>query len=191
MNASRQHSTSLWMARSGHDPIFEAERLAADARAEVVVVGAGIAGLSTAYELASEGRSVILIDRGRLAGGMTARTSAHLASELDDYYCEHIDMRGLEEAKALYASQAAAIDRIEEIVASERIACNFQRIEGYLYAPLGPTRTFSPAKCRAAPASDSPVSAGLKARLYRAWPLAAVCDFPARGASIRCAIALA
>ena len=137
MNASRQHSTSLWMARSGHDPIFEADRLAADAKGEVVVVGAGIAGLSTAYELAREGRSVILIDRGQLAGGMTARTSAHLASELDDYYCEHIDMRGLEEAKALYASQAAAIDRIEEIVASERIACDFKRIDGYLYAPLG------------------------------------------------------
>ena len=44
---------------------------------------------------------------------------------------------GLEEAKALYASQAAAIDRIEEIVASERIACDFKRIDGYLYAPLG------------------------------------------------------
>jgi len=56
----------------------------------VVVVGSGIAGLSTAYELCKLGQSVIVIDRGKLAGGMTSRTSAHLTSNIDDLYQELI-----------------------------------------------------------------------------------------------------
>ena len=47
--------------------------LAGDATCDVVVIGAGIAGLSTAYELSRFGRAVIVIDRGRIGGGMTAR----------------------------------------------------------------------------------------------------------------------
>src|SRR3954463_2412312 len=92
-------------------------------RADVVVVGAGIAGLSVAYELAKAGQSVIVLDRGPLGGGMTARTSAHLASAFDDYYHEHIRLRGEDEARAYYESQAAAIDPVEEIEKAEGIDC--------------------------------------------------------------------
>ena len=92
MNVGNEHSRSLWMSKA---PVAEALPLAADAEADVVVVGSGIAGLSTAYELARLGRSVIVIDRGGIGSGMTARTTAHLASELDDYYHELIHARGL------------------------------------------------------------------------------------------------
>jgi glycine/D-amino acid oxidase-like deaminating enzyme len=108
------------------------ERLSADLRCDVVVVGAGIAGLSTAYELARLGGSVVVLDRGALGGGMTARTTAHLASELDDFYHELINVRGLDEARLYFQSQAAAIDRIEEIQATEGIDCDFRRLEGFL-----------------------------------------------------------
>jgi glycine/D-amino acid oxidase-like deaminating enzyme len=63
---------------------------------------------------------------------MSARTSAHLACEIDDYYCELISTRDLRAAREYHASQCAAIDRIEQIVAAEGIDCDFARVDGYL-----------------------------------------------------------
>ena len=91
MNVGDQHSRSLWMNET---PAIEAKGLAADEVCEVVVIGSGIAGLSTAYELARFGRDVVVIDRGQIGTGMTARTTAHLVSALDDFYSELIKVRG-------------------------------------------------------------------------------------------------
>jgi NADPH-dependent 2,4-dienoyl-CoA reductase/sulfur reductase-like enzyme len=78
-------SKSLWMSIAVAP---QAITLQGDERCDVVIVGSGIAGLSTAYELSKRGRSVIVIDRGSIAGGMTARTSAHLAPLCDDLMSE-------------------------------------------------------------------------------------------------------
>jgi glycine/D-amino acid oxidase-like deaminating enzyme/nitrite reductase/ring-hydroxylating ferredoxin subunit len=130
MNVSSEHSQSFWM----HDTALQDEpALVKSAEADVVIVGAGIAGLSVAYELTRAGKTVVVLDRGPIAGGMTARTTAHLASELDDYYHELIKVRGLQEARDVYAAQAAAIDRIESIVREEAIDCDFRRLDGYLF----------------------------------------------------------
>jgi glycine/D-amino acid oxidase-like deaminating enzyme/nitrite reductase/ring-hydroxylating ferredoxin subunit len=113
--------------------VGDAPPLIQDDRADVIVVGAGIAGLSVAYELSKVGKAVLVLDRGPIGGGMTARTSAHLASEFDDYYHEHIRLRGEDEARSYYESQSAAIDRVEEIQRTESIDCDFQRLDGYLF----------------------------------------------------------
>ena len=80
MNASLEHGLSV-LGR--HAEVAAAGPLGADAEADLVVVGAGLAGLPIACELAREGRSVIVLDRGPI-GGMTARTTGHLSSDLDD-----------------------------------------------------------------------------------------------------------
>ena len=133
MNASFELSTSVW-GKSAN--VQDAPALSSDASADVVVVGAGLAGLSVAYELARAGRSVVALDRGPIGGGMTARTTAHLASELDDYYHKLIELRGLDEARQVYQAQAAAVDRIEQVAREEGIDCDFKRLDGYLF--LGP-----------------------------------------------------
>jgi hypothetical protein len=130
MNAIEERSVSLWM---GTASVPAAKPLEADDDTDVVIVGAGIAGLSTAYELAKLGRSVIVLDRGELGGGMTSRTSAHLNSNIDDLFQELIRLRGEEEARLYLKARLAAIDRIEEIQASEEIACDFSRVDGYLF----------------------------------------------------------
>jgi glycine/D-amino acid oxidase-like deaminating enzyme/nitrite reductase/ring-hydroxylating ferredoxin subunit len=107
--------------------------LSGDQQCDVVVIGSGIAGLSTAYELSQRGRSVIVIDRGPIAGGMTARTSAHLAPLCDDLMSEMQKIKGKEQSKLFYESQAAAVDRIEEIKNKEAIDCDFRRLDGYLF----------------------------------------------------------
>jgi glycine/D-amino acid oxidase-like deaminating enzyme len=115
-------------------PAIDAPILTGDESCDVVVIGAGIAGLSTAYELSRFGRSVIVIDRGRIGNGMTARTTAHLATELDDFYAELIRVRGEEEARLYHDSQVAAVNRIEAICRDEGIAADFARVDGFLIA---------------------------------------------------------
>ena len=110
--------------------------LPSDAECDVVIIGAGIAGISTAYELALEGSRVIVIDRGRIAGGITARTTAHLAPLCDDLTSAMIRLRGDEISRRFYESQAAAIDRIEAIQNRESIDCDFRRLDGYLFQAL-------------------------------------------------------
>lgn len=114
--------------------------LSADATADVCVVGAGIAGITTAYLLAKAGRSVIVLEGKAIAGGESGRTSAHLASAIDDRFFEIERVHGQEGARIQYQSHAAAIDLIEKIVAEENINCDFKRIDGYLFAGTGDTQ---------------------------------------------------
>ena len=74
-------------------------QLRADAEADTVIIGSGIAGLSTAYELSGHGQKVIVLDRGKIGSGMTARTTAHLSANNDDTFKTIIDRRGEKLAK--------------------------------------------------------------------------------------------
>src|ERR1041384_1481166 len=104
MNASRERTRSIWMDTQ----VFpEASPLKQDITADTVIVGSGIAGLSTAYELSAKGQKVVVLDRGPIAGGITARTTAHLTSLCDESFAQLVDVRGLDIAKQFYASQAA------------------------------------------------------------------------------------
>jgi glycine/D-amino acid oxidase-like deaminating enzyme/Rieske Fe-S protein len=122
---------SLWKAETRLQPFPTLEE---DLACDLLVVGSGIAGLSSAYEAARCGAKCIVIDRGEIAGGMTARTTAHLASEIDDFYSELIRAVGEEQARLYHESQVAAVNRIEAICAKEGIGADFSRVPGYLVA---------------------------------------------------------
>jgi glycine/D-amino acid oxidase-like deaminating enzyme/nitrite reductase/ring-hydroxylating ferredoxin subunit len=130
MNVSGEATKSFWMK----DTEFpSAPRLEQNERCDVAVVGAGIAGVSIAYELALAGRKVVLVDRGPLLGGMTSRTTAHLAPICDDGLSELVKVRGEELARGFQESQAAAVDRIEQHVQNLGIDCDFRRLDGFLF----------------------------------------------------------
>src|SRR5687767_11872527 len=122
---------ALWVAETEPLP---SPPLEADAKCDLVVVGSGIAGLSSAYEAARFGAKVIVIDRGDIARGMTARTTAHLASEIDDRNFDLIRAVGEDQARIYHESQVAAVSRIEAICAEEGIDAAFTRLDGYLVA---------------------------------------------------------
>src|ERR1041385_1840836 len=125
-------SSSVWMATATL-PRFQ--KLITNEEADVCIVGAGIAGLTTAYLLGQAGKSVIVLDDGPIVSGETERTTAHLVTALDDRYFELERLHGEKAAKLAAESHAAAIDTIERIVREERIACDFERLDGYLFNP--------------------------------------------------------
>lgn len=128
------HNISFWERTAEK---FRSAPLAADLEIDVCVVGAGIAGMSVAYMLTREGRSVAVVDDGAVGSGMTGRTTAHLVNALDDRYYELESMLGEEAARLAAESHTAAIERIAEIVRDERIDCDFERVDGYLFPPEG------------------------------------------------------
>jgi glycine/D-amino acid oxidase-like deaminating enzyme/nitrite reductase/ring-hydroxylating ferredoxin subunit len=134
MPADSGKTLSLWMTRT---ELGARPELAEDERADLCVVGAGIAGLTTAYHAAAEGRSVVVLDDGPVAGGETCRTSAHLSNVIDDRFQSLERLHGVEGTRDAQRSHADAIERIERIVAQERIDCDFERVDGYLFLAPG------------------------------------------------------
>lgn len=127
-------STSVWMA-TAPQPSFAP--LATDEKADVCVVGAGIAGLTTAYLLTREGKSVVVLDDGPIVSGESERTTAHLANALDDRFIELERLHGQEGSRLAAQSHGAAIDTIERIARDEHIDCDFARVDGYLFNAPG------------------------------------------------------
>lgn len=148
------HDESFWMATGGvtdHPPLTE------DITVDVVVVGGGIAGLSTAWELAGAGRTVAVLEADRIAAGVSGYTTAKV-SALHTLVYDRLRRTRNEDAARLYAlSQQGAVERVAEIVAALGIACDLERAPAYTYAT-------EPAAVPALRAeADAAASAGLRA----------------------------
>ena len=105
MNVSSEKSTSVWMDTGVAD---DASALNRSEKADAVVVGSGIAGMSVAYELAKAGKDVVVIDRGPIGKGMTSRTTGHLTAQCDDGFDLLIERRGEDIAKLWYGMLAGS-----------------------------------------------------------------------------------
>lgn len=124
-------TVSSWFGTSPTPPTFEP--LQKNTTTDVVIVGGGIAGLTTAYLLGKAGRKVLLLEDGELASGESGRTTAHLSYALDDRYTTLENLFGKEGARLAAESHSSAIDLIEQIVLTEQIDCDFTRLDGYLF----------------------------------------------------------
>jgi glycine/D-amino acid oxidase-like deaminating enzyme/nitrite reductase/ring-hydroxylating ferredoxin subunit len=134
MNVSNERSISLWMDTLVLD---DAPALDKKEKADVAIVGSGIAGMSVGYEFAKAGKSVVILDRGPIGKGMTSRTTAHLTAQCDDGFAQMLSRRGEELTRGWYQSQAAAIDRIEANQQELDLSCDFRRLEGHLFHAPG------------------------------------------------------
>lgn len=101
--------------------------------ADVVIIGAGISGLTVGYRLAKSGKRVVILEDGAIGSGETGRTTAHIVNALDDRYSEIESYFGKQGSMYAAESHTAAIDLIEVIVRDEQIDCDFMRLDGYLF----------------------------------------------------------
>ncbi|MFL6433163.1 MAG: FAD-dependent oxidoreductase [Nitrososphaeraceae archaeon] len=99
----------------------------------IVIVGGGIAGMTTAYLLSKAGKKVILVEDGYIGSGETGRTTAHITHALDDRYYNLEQIHGIERSHIAAESHTAAINLIECIVNEEKIDCDFERVDGFLF----------------------------------------------------------
>src|SRR5688500_19893702 len=103
---------SLWMTV----PLPEFPVLDRDLEVDVVVVGAGVTGITTAYLLCQEGVKVALLEREKVATGESGRTTAHLTHVADLRLHERVSQFGNEPARTYRLGHIAAINTLESIV---------------------------------------------------------------------------
>jgi glycine/D-amino acid oxidase-like deaminating enzyme/nitrite reductase/ring-hydroxylating ferredoxin subunit len=129
-NITSGENRSFWVATV--EPIVF-EKLQHEIDTDVLIVGGGIAGLTTAYCLLDEGLKVVVVEDGYIGSGESGRTSAHLSYALDDRFSEIGRLLGQQKARVAVESHMAAIQWIESTIMKEKIDCNFKRVPGYLF----------------------------------------------------------
>jgi glycine/D-amino acid oxidase-like deaminating enzyme/nitrite reductase/ring-hydroxylating ferredoxin subunit len=129
--ASQIDTTPYWTT-SATFPQFA--KLAEDASTDVVVVGAGVTGLTAGYLLAKSGKRVVVLERGRCAMTDTGHTSAHLTMVTDARLTELVKRFGRDHARAVWDAGIAAIATIDELIRTHEIPARLEWVDGYLHA---------------------------------------------------------
>lgn len=152
-------TTSVWRAtapESGHGP------LQSDVATDVLVVGGGITGVTVALLLAREGRSVVLLEAGRLGSGSTANSTGNLSVTLAQGLAPIADRWGADVARQVVAQRRDAIAFIEGLAA--QADAGFRRCVQLVYAIDGQQREQIPREF------DALARAGASARLDTTVP---------------------
>lgn len=110
-----------------------------DLEVDVVIIGAGLTGITTAYLLKEAGVKVALVERQRCASADTGHTTAHLTYVTDTRLAKTVKRFGRDAARGFWEAGAAAIDEIHRIVRAEKIDCEFKWVSGFLHGSLTET----------------------------------------------------
>ncbi|MCW2543562.1 MAG: iron-sulfur binding oxidoreductase [Frankiales bacterium] len=122
--------TSYWMESS---PSTSYPQVPSTVRVDVAVIGGGIAGLCTAYELKRRGKTVAVVEADRIAASVTGYTTAKITSLHTTIYAELVGSFGEDQARLYGESQQAGLERIATLVETLGIDCDFERQSAYTY----------------------------------------------------------
>ncbi|MEU5591981.1 FAD-dependent oxidoreductase [Streptomyces sp. NPDC020298] len=134
MSEYRQLSGSYWLQTA---PGPSRPALTEDLDVDVAVIGAGVAGLSTAYELARAGLGVAVLEARRVAAGVTGHTTAKLTAQHTLIYDKLRRTRGAEGARLYARSQSEAIEHAAALVEELGIACDWERRSAFTFVRDG------------------------------------------------------
>ena len=107
---------------------------------EVIVIGAGMAGLLTAYFLKEEGKDVLVLEAKEVASGQTGRTTAKITSQHGLKYSKLLKDIGEKKARMYARANEAAIEAYARLVQTKNIDCRFERVTSYLYSKVDETK---------------------------------------------------
>ncbi|MFB7512636.1 FAD-dependent oxidoreductase [Streptomyces sp. NPDC056144] len=123
--------TSYWMDSA--PPRHQLPSLEGDLSADVVVVGAGIVGLCTARELNRAGREVVVLEAGRIAGGVTGHTTGKLTSLHGLRYTDLRARHGDEGARLYADAQEGALREVTRLCLELGIDAQLEGSTAYTY----------------------------------------------------------
>ncbi|KAF2243990.1 FAD dependent oxidoreductase [Trematosphaeria pertusa] len=122
---------AVWVHKEPYSNRPQFTKLNQDLETDVCIIGSGIAGISTAYELVTRGLSVVMIEAREVLSGETGRTSGHLANDLDDGYTNIAKKHGDSGAKMAAESHTWALNRVGELSKQLGIECEYRHLPGY------------------------------------------------------------
>lgn len=122
---------SVWIHKEPYSNFPTFPSLDKDIETEVCIIGSGIAGITIAYELVTEGVDVTMIEARNILSGESGRTSAHLSSDMDAGYLELVKLHGKDGARAVAESHQYAIHRVGEISKKLNIDCEYRELPAY------------------------------------------------------------
>lgn len=165
---------SYWLASAPVTPAVTHPPLepGSEADTDVVVVGGGIAGLCTAWELARAGREVTVVEADRIAAGVTGHTTAKVTAQHSLVYDDLRRTHGADGARLYARSQQDAVEHIAAVVDELGVDCDLERVPAYTWAESEE----QDAKVRAE--AEAAAEAGLPASYVTDTGL----PFPVRGA---------
>ncbi|MDQ0801104.1 FAD-dependent oxidoreductase [Arthrobacter sp. SLBN-112] len=122
---------SLWLASAGTTAYPE---LSGSLDVDTAVIGGGIAGLTAALALKRSGRTVAVLEAGRIGTGVSGHTTGKVTSLHRLAYTALERSHGKAAARIYGLANQAAVEHIADLVAQENIACGFRRVQNYTFA---------------------------------------------------------
>lgn len=154
-SAGEGRAKSVWLDTTPQTAYAELED---GVTVDTAIIGGGIAGITTAYELRAAGQSVAVVDRQRILTGVTGHTTAKLTSQHGLIYDHLIKYFGVEKARQYANANQTAIDKVESTVTERDIDCEFERTPAYVYTTNADEREQIRDEVKAAQQLDLPAS---------------------------------
>lgn len=131
----RMKTNSIWTNLNTQN---ETTPLNNDIFVDVLIIGGGITGLSTAYHLKDSNLKVCLVEKKLIGSGVTSKTTGKLTYLQENIYNKLFKYHGLNKTKLYLNSQITAINLVKNIILSNNIDCNLEKVDSYLVTNNNP-----------------------------------------------------
>lgn len=112
---------------------IEYKKLEENIKTDICIIGGGLTGVTTAYNLSKYKIKTVLIDKGKIGMQTSGNSTAKITSQHGLIYKYLIDSKGRDFARKYYEANEEAIKNIKNIIDSENIDCEFEYQPSYVF----------------------------------------------------------